>query len=319
MVRKYSKKQFSSSYNVGANVVPTCAVPLAEVPVASAPEAFLSFASSPESTPLFFPARHRSSDHTASRAQNLLRAFRNRDPVVVDIEVGRYDDTSPGAFDRAPMQLGQYLDWLEDTMRNDGTVGGKQLYLAQWRAGDEVPELAHLVKPPPPLGPLITDERVDLYHTSFFIGPNKAVTPLHYDPYLNLYHLHASSKPSTHAKHFTLIPPSVSDFIRRSDAYSTLRNTSDIDLTLRPASNSSHSEGVFDVLIDPATPARAAEAIAASALSCVLREGETLFIPRGWWHRVENVVLAGGTQSADNHAGWTAGVGWWFLPRRSRV
>lgn len=113
-----------------------------------------------------------------------------------------------------------------------------------------------------------------------------------------------------------------------------LRNTSPVDLHLRGDSlhtrrprrqksleglplgdHGNSSENTFDVLIDPSTaPMRTREALSESggAMSCVLREGDTLFVPRKWWHRVENVRLQDTVTP-----GWTAGVGWWFLPRNS--
>ncbi|CDO75853.1 hypothetical protein BN946_scf184833.g4 [Trametes cinnabarina] len=183
-----------------------------------------------------------------------------------------------------------------------------QLYLAQWRARDEVPGLEELVKPPPVLTPLLENSAVDLYQTSFFVGPSAAVTPLHYDPYYNLYNVYASSAPSAHAKHFVLFPPSLSEYLSRADDGSIMRNTSPVELHLRRT-----DDGEFEVGLDEGSaPARVRDAVRGSGLSCVLREGDTLFVPRRWWHRVENVALR---EESTSGGGWTAGVGWWFLPR----
>jgi hypothetical protein len=57
----------------------------------------------------------------------------------------------------------------------------------------------------------------------------------------------------------------------------------------------------------------ARDAVEGYAVTCVLRQAETLLIPRGWWHRVENVALHNGSRE---RGGWTAGLSWWFLPRR---
>ncbi|GBE84356.1 hypothetical protein SCP_0603350 [Sparassis crispa] len=294
------------------STISTRPVPLAAASLAGSPEHFLSFASSSESTPLILARPSGPSESNSSRSAGLLRALRNGDDRLVDVELGRYDDTAPGAFDRMPMRLGQYLDWLESNGGSGGKVGGQQVYLAQWRGTDEIPAVKQLVRPPPILEPLLSGNHADLYQTSFFVGPTGAITPLHYDPYMNLYHLHASSDPLTHAKHLTLLPPSVSEFVRRADGHASLRNTSAIDLQLRPRSGGSNLQ--FDILTD-SCPTRLVDALSLTALSCVLREGETLFIPRGWWHRVENVLLPGrGPSSAS--AGWTAGIGWWFLLRQ---
>ncbi|KAI8970888.1 hypothetical protein BD414DRAFT_501511 [Trametes punicea] len=151
------------------------------------------------------------------------------------------------------------------------------------------------------------------------------VTPLHYDPYCNLYNVYASSDPGVHAKHFVLFPPALSEYLARADGGSVLRNTSPLDLHLHLHSSRSTprsaSDDAFEIRIDPdSAPLRTREAVLGSgaALSCVVREGDTLFVPRRWWHRVENVALrdaTGGLEAEAGGRGWTAGVGWWFLPR----
>ena len=55
----------------------------------------------------------------------------------------------------------------------------------------------------------------------------------------------------------------------------------------------------------------AAQDSATQPLSCSLRQGDSLWIPRGWWHAVRN-----GTTSGDRTAhSWSASIGCWFLPR----
>ncbi|GJE92388.1 hypothetical protein PsYK624_085420 [Phanerochaete sordida] len=166
-------------------------------------------------------------------------------------------------------------------------------------------------KVPPLLQPLLEDGSVDLYMQATFLGPTGAVSPFHCDAYMNLFHLQASSDRSRFAKHVLLMPPRTADVLRDTPRGSSiLSNTSRMKVRLRRAHADSRAQ--FHVEAHPTVPARTAQALAAHAQSCVLREGETLFIPRGWWHRVENVCLADGPQP---RAGWTAGVSWWFLPR----
>ncbi|KAI0826571.1 hypothetical protein BC628DRAFT_1319774 [Trametes gibbosa] len=316
-------------------VLNTRPVPDAPPALAGSPQAFLEYICSPAATP--FVLRGRTTTSTAhpkkcgeggGRAETLLRTLRAAKDRLVEVEVGRYDKVGGGG--RMEVPLGVYLDWLSGDQDaggsgEEGNADGRmQLYLAQWRARDEIPGLEDEVKAPSLLAPLLESQAVDLYQTSFFVGPSDTVTPLHYDPYYNLYNVHASSDPVIHAKHFVLLPPALSAHLARSDGsvLSVLRNTSPIELHLRRDA----SQDSFAIAIDPSTaPLRATEALArtdAGAMSCVLRERDTLFVPRRWWHRVEAVRLrdagaAAATADAmqTSAVGWTAGVGWWFLPR----
>ncbi|EIW55671.1 Clavaminate synthase-like protein [Trametes versicolor FP-101664 SS1] len=300
----------------GHHVLTTRPVPEAPDSLASSPQAFLEYLRSPTAAPLLLRAHTRPQNLPAacSRAETLLGTLRAAGDRLVEVEVGRYDKAttdSLGTGGRVDAPLSVYLEWLTGA-QGAGAVEGErmQLYLAQWRARDEVPGLAEVVQVPSLLDPLLENHVVDLYQSSFFIGPSSTITPLHYDPYFNLYNVYASSDPSVHAKHFVLLPPDLSESLSRADG-SVLRNTSPVDLHLRADS----SENAFDVLIDPSTaPVNTREALSESggAMSCVLREGDTLFVPRKWWHRVENVRL-----QDTATPGWTAGVGWWFLPRNS--
>lgn len=120
-----------------ASVITTRPVPLASTAAIDTSEAFQALASSPRSTPLLFSEKHISNgtDIIGTRARDLMHALRHGEDKLVEVELGRYDDT---AFDRIPMRLGQYLDWLESTNRRDGKIGSQQVYLAQWRGNDEV-------------------------------------------------------------------------------------------------------------------------------------------------------------------------------------
>ncbi|KAI0794804.1 hypothetical protein C8Q75DRAFT_712368 [Abortiporus biennis] len=248
----------------------------------------------------------------SSRSQELLGALRSQPNNPVVIELGRYNDPRAGQFDQVEMPLKNYIDWLDDPSRTDGTIFDKQVYLAQWRAADEISAVKDLIQVPSDLEPLLSGNIADLYQTSFFIGPTGSVSPLHFDPYMNLYHLQASSNPSYYAKHFTLLPPSVSHHLQNASTRQFQRNTSSVDLHLvRKDSESGHP--TFDIKLDSSLPDDIASTLTETMMTCTLREGETLFIPRGWWHRVENVSLV--EDPRYRNIGWTAGVAWWFLLR----
>ncbi|CAL1710851.1 unnamed protein product [Somion occarium] len=171
--------------------ITTRAVPLSDVPITEASLSELrQLIDAPGAQPLLFRASATSDPtNTTSRASELLKNLRQGADRIVDVEYGRYDHAASGVFDRVPMRLQDYLDWLEDNTRESGSISGRQIYLAQWRAGDEIEAIRDTLKPPPMLTPLLKENLADMYQTSFFIGPTGAVTPLHYDPYVNLFHL----------------------------------------------------------------------------------------------------------------------------------
>ncbi|KAI0682252.1 Clavaminate synthase-like protein [Earliella scabrosa] len=314
-------------------------VPDAPYPLAASCDAFREYLRSPDRTPWVVRADETTNATDSKRrhgrpnpSEMLLRTLRVAGDRLVEVEAGRYDRTlagPPGADARFEVPLGVYLNWLTGETRDTSVGGGAegaQLYLAQWRARDEVPGLAEVIRPPSMLEPLLRSGVVDLYQSSFFIGPSAAVSPLHRDPYDNLYHLAASSMPPAHAKHFLLLPPALAEALAPRNGCVS-RNTSPFDVHVRKTSDTDVVSG-FEVLVDPSSaPARTAQAVlsSGSALSCVLHEGDMLFLPRGWWHRVENVqVQAAGVPRTPGvggehkgRRGWTAGVGWWFLPRKS--
>ena len=139
------------------------------------------------------------------------------------------------------------------------------------------------------------------------------MTPLHYDPYINLFHLQASAAPKRFAKHVTLFPPSLSHLLRR-ESHTTLRNTSPHKFGL---CHTPPSPGAFEVYLESKTNEKLVQELSKHTLSCVVREGETLLIPRRWWHRVENVDLMPEMEASkeEKNPGWNVGVCWWFTVR----
>ncbi|KAI0084622.1 hypothetical protein BDY19DRAFT_898144 [Irpex rosettiformis] len=264
------------------------------------------------SQPVLFKAYQDPTISQPSRAVQLLSALTKGRDRIVEVEVGRYDDTRLDGFHQVSMRLGQYLDWLQSE-RTDGRVGGKQVYLAQWIGHGEIEAVRDIAFPPPVLSTLITRGRVDLYQSALFLGPTGAVTPLHYDPYINLFHLQASSASNDYAKHILLLPPSASELMRGSHAHSRHHNTSTLDFQLH--TDGSHECPRFRVTASCGVSgtSKARDVIERDAVTCILRENETLLIPRGWWHRVENVALR---DASCKHGGWTAGLSYWFLPRQ---
>ncbi|EJF63727.1 hypothetical protein DICSQDRAFT_55007 [Dichomitus squalens LYAD-421 SS1] len=288
----------------------TKAVPDAPTWLTSAPDKFLEYLRSPNAAPVIIRARKDKDDHLAETLLCTLRAAPSE--RLVEVETGKWD-RKHGWDDRISCQLGVFLDWLTDQRKLSANEEQRMLYLAQWRAHEDVPGLQDVVKPPGLIVPLLQQEKADLYQSAFFVGPVGVVSALHTDPYHNLYNLFSSSEPSLFGKHFVLLPPSMSPFLERKDS-EFMRNTSHVECFLKATSSDT-----FDVAIDPdMVPAKAARAMLASdsVLSCMLQEGDTIFVPRRWWHRVENVMAPSAARHGKKR-GWTAGVGWWFLPRSS--
>ena len=106
--------------------------------LASSPAAFLEYLRSPAAGPLIFRAPLSENGHAAGELLRVLRAAGS--DRLVEVEVGRYDRTA-GGLNRVEIPLSMYLEWLtaERMLHTAGDDSeGIQLYLAQWRARDEV-------------------------------------------------------------------------------------------------------------------------------------------------------------------------------------
>lgn len=130
------------------------------------------------------------------------------------------------------------------------------------------------------------------------------MTPVHYDPYINLFRL-ASTSSRYAGKHFLILPPteSINEALRPGDGTGQ-RNTSSVEFELvrdGPSLDAIKVDVVSDSLNDDSK-----ELIKKEAFGVTLKVGEMLLLPHRWWHRAENI----GTPQC-----WTAGVGYWFRAR----
>jgi hypothetical protein len=222
----------------------------------------------------------------------LLTALREhgRD-AVVDVEVGRYDKHG---FERPQVPLVAYLDLLADGRAH---VKSQPVHLAQWRAFDDLPHLGALFPLPNLLAPSVSSGIADIYQTSLFVGPSGSITPLHRDPYENVFEIAETSKGAT--KHFCLFPPACSSVLAPPHG-----STSDVaDLSLVD-----DVEGIVRLesgSLDESGLAR----LARDSQATTLAKGDILLLPRGWWHRVQNVGPPGSI---------VAGIARWWLMRAAR-
>ena len=135
------------------------------------------------------------------------------------------------------------------------------------------------------------------------------ITPLHHDPYINLFQLASTSGPAA-AKHFLILPPSpeIASHLKRPDNQSFLRNTSPVDFVLN---GDLERSTVDSVNLTQTSPSQShINDIGTEAFSVTLKEGEMLLLPEKWWHRVQNI---------GSSNGWTAGIGYWFRKRSGQA
>lgn len=146
-------------------------------------------------------------------------------------------------------------------------------YLAQHTLLEDVPSLKDDVSPPPPYA---LSGRGDLWRTNVWIGTAGTWTPVHRDPYHNLFCQIVGKK------HVRLFAPDAAPNLYLSDD-PLQKNTS----TLESSSPD---------------PVRYPSYIAALADSwqVVVRPGDMLFIPKGFYHSVEGLTK-------------TVSVNTWFL------
>ncbi|ORY25936.1 cupin-like domain-domain-containing protein [Naematelia encephala] len=128
-----------------------------------------------------------------------------------------------------------------------------------------------------------TAEAVNLW-----IGSSRSSTSLHHDPYENIYHVLSGSKT------FTLISPIEGFWLdQQFHQPSTLQRTSDNN-DLKPILDPPPAHKVPWVQSAQFPPT-------ISPLIITVTEGETLFLPSGWWHRVDQQEGSEGLAVAVNY------------------
>ena len=113
------------------------------------------------------------------------------------------------------------------------------------------------------------------------------------DPYANVLTLHATASEDDR-KHVVLWPPNARSLLQTDRPLQ--RNLATVQLELGLDGSCRIDE--------------AAQDSAAQPLACSLRQGDSLWVPKGWWHAVRNGKASGASTSS-----WSAAIGAWFLPR----
>lgn len=179
--------------------------------------------------------------------------------VVAPVEWLKYHRNKEGAVERVgkvePMPLKKYLDMLvkDDDSLDGGYLIGRDLLVS-------LPELLRdTMFPKVQLSERLT-ERL------FFMGPRGAFTQLHYDRALNLHAMLVGRK------RWQLYSPARTEALRPARYESPWSVMSDHDLAPEGGLPTQQPGGV-----EP-------------DYDFVLEAGEVLFVPYGWWHRVETLA-----------------------------
>ncbi|KAF8607967.1 Clavaminate synthase-like protein [Ceratobasidium sp. AG-I] len=127
-----------------------------------------------------------------------------------------------------------------------------------------------------------------------WIGGSRSVTSVHSDPYENIYAVVRGSK------HFTLLPPT-EGYTLHEQRVSHARYTRPIPTSPLQLSLVDPPATVRWAEVDPSLPSL--DTKETGAMRITVREGESLYLPAGWWHHV--------AQTGDE-SGVCVAVNWWY-------
>lgn len=142
--------------------------------------------------------------------------------------------------------------------------GEKPTYLAQHQLFNQIPELKDDIRVPDYC--YLSDIDGVEPDINAWLGPKGTVSPTHYDPKNNFLAQVVGSK------YIILYDPKWSEYLYPYDD-KFLKNTAQVDPVKPDLSQFPNFSQV-------------------KATHCTLNEGEMLFIPSGWWHRVESLSVS---------------------------
>ncbi|CAO1612833.1 unnamed protein product [Parajaminaea phylloscopi] len=216
------------------------------------------------------------------KGRETLAGLRNEqtEPLLVQVEVGRrsrgYLDAEPGSWQQLTMPFGLFMDaFIAGSIpRQDSTSQNLIGYVAQQDLLSQCPLLdaACPALPHTRVGPKGDREQ---WRSNVWIGPSDTFTPLHRDPYENLF-VQVVGRKRVH-----LFPPSAAPhlYLRTNGSQ---QNTSVVP-TERYLLRTGDREREADF------PALNQAADDPGACHVTLEAGDALYIPRGWLHCVASL------------------------------
>lgn len=218
----------------------------------------------------------------------LSRTFGGR--RYVPVEIGRsYVDADWGQK-LLPFRsfLASYIDPSLDPDGEGEATDGRKGYLAQHDLFTQIPSLRNDVllpdylwtTPPPHPVPGRSKERVAAPQLNAWLGPAGTITPLHTDAMHNLLCQVVGRK------YVRLYPPECTAMCPRGvEAGVDMGNTSRVDVGVIEGWDEGPEDG--DISVEEVEDFKKAE-----YWDCVLKPGDTLYIPIGWWHYVRSLSVS---------------------------
>jgi lysine-specific demethylase 8/division protein 1 len=233
------------------------------------------------------------SDHPWNSYEYLLsRTFGGR--RLVPVEIGRsYVDDSWG---QELMPFKTFLEkHIDPSLASSETATPYDTgYLAQHdlfhqipslRSDIQVPDFCWADVPGHPTDPSQNKPQVEVPRLNAWLGPARTITPLHTDAYHNLFCQVVGTK------YVRLYPPAATAKLRprTREGGVDMSNTSALDLGVL--------EGWDDGLLEGEETAEDMAKIAEDLRGveyweCILKPGDTLVIPIGWWHYVRSLSVS---------------------------
>ena len=171
---------------------------------------------------------------------------------TVPVEIGR--DYMAADWTQKLMSFTEFLDRMEDT-------NGECVYLAQHDLFDQIPRLLGDVVIPD----FCISSRVQ---RRIWIGPAETRTPIHQDPYENVFCQIVGYK------YMRLYPPRAAPYLQL-DTDGMAPNTSTLDIDIHNINDCTYPE-ILDSMYS----------------ECILGPGDAIYIPRGWYHFVKSLTTS---------------------------